>query len=165
VGSPNFWHGRPNGPPIALVIHTMGGSLEGCDSWFGQSISQVSAHYGVGLEGSIHQYVRLGDRAWANGVLEPGNLWPGPDNVNPNDVTVSVETEDLGHASQEVTDAEYESTRYACQQALEAYPDIEWLLSHDDISPSSRPNCCGDRWKDSGRFHNLALALGLGTVS
>jgi len=128
-------------------------------------MSQVSAHYGVGLDGTVHQYVQLGDRAWANGVLETGNLWPGPDNVNPNDLTVSVETEDLANPNQPVTSQEYESTLYVCQLAMSAYPDIEWLLSHSDISPSSRPNCCGDRWKDSGQFWNLALALGLGTVS
>jgi hypothetical protein len=29
------------------------------------------------------------------------------------------------------------------------------------ISPSSRPQCCGDRWWDSGRFAQLADALGL----
>jgi len=144
----------------------MGGSLAGTDSWFGQSVSQVSAHYGVGLGGELHQYVQLGDRAWANGVLEPGNVWPGPDNINPNDLTVSVETEDLGNPHQEVTDAEYQSTLYACELAMATYPEsIEWLLSHSDISPSSRPSCCGDRWQESGRFHNLALALGLGTVS
>ena len=143
----------------------MGGSLEGCDSWFGQSISQVSAHYGVGLDGAIHQYVHLGDRAWANGVLETVNQWPGPDGVNPNDLTVSVETEDLGNGAQEVTDEEFDSTLYACEQAMAAYPGIEYLLSHSDISPSSRPNCCGDRWRDSGRFSDLAGALDLVTVS
>jgi len=144
----------------------MGGTLAGCDSWFNNPGSQVSAHFGVGLEGQIHQYVNVGDRAWANGVLEIGNLWPGPDGVNPNDLSVSVETEDLGNPNQPVTDDQYESTLYACQLAMSAYPEsIEWLLSHSDISPSSRPNCCGDRWKDSGRFINLALALGLGTVS
>ena len=144
----------------------MGGSLEGTDSWFANPISQVSAHYGVALDGRIHQYVQLGDRAWANGVLEPGNGWPGPDDVNPNDLTVGVETEDLGNPDQDVSDEEYAATLYACELAMANYPEsIEWLLSHSDISPRSRASCCGDRWKDSGRFHNLALALGLGTVS
>jgi N-acetyl-anhydromuramyl-L-alanine amidase AmpD len=139
----------------------MGGSLAGTDGWFNNPSSQVSAHYGVGLDGALHQYVQLGDRAWANGVLEPGNTWPGPPGVNPNDLTVSVETEDLGNAAQPVTDEEYASTLYACKLALEAYPDIEYLLAHSVISPSSRANCCGDRWIESGRFQTLALELGL----
>jgi len=143
----------------------MGGSLAGCDSWFSNPASQVSAHYGVGLAGELHYYVRLINSSWANGVLESGNQWPGPPGVNPNYLSVSIETEDLGKASQPVTDEQYESVIYAGQLAMQTFPEIEWLLAHSDISPHSRPNCCGDRWQDSGRFHNLALALGLGTVS
>jgi N-acetylmuramoyl-L-alanine amidase len=143
----------------------MGGSLAGCDSWFANPASQVSAHYGVGLDGSVHQYVELTNSAWANGILEAGNLWPGPPGVNPNYLTVAIETEDLGNPNQEVTDAEYSSTRYACQLALQVYPNIEWLMGHSAISPSSRANCCGDRWVSSGRMQSLAIDLGLELIS
>lgn len=36
--------------------------------------------------------------------------------------------------------------------------------SHTDISPRSRPSCCGDRWVASGRFSMLADDLGLNTT-
>lgn len=141
----------------------MDGTLAGSDSWFANPASQVSAHYGVGLDGTTHQYVRVEDAAWANGVLEPGNTWPGPRGVNPNNLTVSIETEDMGNASQPVTDAQYRAVLAIGQQMVAAYPSIEWLCGHDAISPQSRPNCPGIRWTQS-RFANLAVALGLEPV-
>ena len=145
---------------IALVIHTMAGSLSSCDNWFQNPAAQVSSQYGVGLAGEAHQYVALGDTAWANGILEPGNTWPGvPYNVNAQ--TVSIETEDKGSGATPVTDAMYEATLALGQLACRTFPTIVWLLGHHCISPSSRVNCCGARWKDSGRFNNLAVALGL----
>src|SRR5579859_3333036 len=107
VGSPNFWSGRAAGPPIAVVLHTMAGSIDSCDAWFSNPRAEVSAHYGVGLDGAIHAYVRTRDTAWANGILEADNTWVGPAGVNPNRLTVSIESEDLGDPSQEVTDEEY----------------------------------------------------------
>lgn len=161
IPSPNHFDGRSGHSPIALVIHTMGGSLVGTDSWFSQTASQVSAHYGVGLNGALHQYVKLEDGAWANGVLEPGNHWMGPAGVNPNLLTVGIETEDLGNGAQPVTEAEYFSTLSAGRIALAQYPSIRYLLTHTVISPGSRPSCCGPRWVASGRFQQLATELGL----
>jgi hypothetical protein len=166
IGSPNFYNGRAGYAVTALVIHTMAGSLGSCDSWFQNPASQVSAHFGIGLQGQQHQYVKLSDGAWANGVIENPCNWTGLLGLtgNPNYQTVSVETEDLGNASQPVTDQQYDSTLAVCQLAIDTYPGIEWLLRHTDISPRSRPNCCGDRWVASGRFRMLADDLGLNTT-
>jgi len=160
IGSPNCSRGRAGMTVIALVVHTMAGSLRSCDAWFSNPAAQVSSQYGIGLEGQIHQYVQLGDTAWANGILESGNSWPGlPYNVNQQ--TVSIETEDLGSGATPVSNAQYASTLAVCQLALRTFPSITWLLGHHCISPSSRPSCPGARWRDSGRFTNLAVALGL----
>lgn len=161
VRTPNFWLTREGHSPIALVIHTMGGTLAGTASWFANPASQVSAHFGIGLSGAIHEYVPLDGSAWANGVLEPGNIWPGPAGVNPNLLTVSVETEDLGNAGQTVTEAQYASTLAACRLALAKYPSIRYVLRHGAISPRSRPICPGTRWTGSGAFAALARELGL----
>ncbi len=140
----------------------MGGSLAGTDSWFTQSASQVSAHYGVSLDGEVHQYVDLREGAWANGILEPGNTWPGPPGVNPNYLSVSIETEDLGNGAQPVTDAEYDAVLRLCRDIiLPRYQSISYLCSHRVISPKSRPVCCGPRWVQSGRFQSLADELHL----
>ncbi len=49
------------------------------DSWFGSTVSQVSAHYGIGINGEIHQYVQEADTAWHAGRGKRPNL--GIDNT------------------------------------------------------------------------------------
>jgi N-acetylmuramoyl-L-alanine amidase len=159
-GSPNYTAGRSGMRVIAVVVHTMAGSLASCDSWFNNTAAQVSSQYGIGLHGEAHQYVALQNTAWANGILEPGNTWPGvPYSVNAQ--TVSIETEDNGSGATPVTEQQYQATLGVARLAISAYPSITWLLGHHCISPSSRPQCCGDRWRASGQFDRLADELGL----
>jgi N-acetyl-anhydromuramyl-L-alanine amidase AmpD len=165
IPSPNRWSGHGGFAVSAIVVHTMAGTLASCDGWFQNPAAQVSAHFGIGLDGSQHQYVQLGDSAWANGILEPGNNWqsrfpPG----NPNFQTISIETEDNGSGGTPVTDQQFQATLEVANLALRTYPTIRWLLRHTDISPSTRPSCCGARWMDSGRFKTLADSLGLQTT-
>lgn len=140
----------------------MAGSLQSCDAWFKNPASQVSSHYGVGLDGALHQYVDLGDGSWANGVLEPGNDWQSivGNSSNPNYQTVTIETEDMGSGSTIVSEAQYQSTLEACRLAMQIYPNIRYLMGHRVISPQSRPQCCGNRWWES-QFQRLADALDL----
>lgn len=167
IGSPHHFDGRQGHQPIALVIHTMGGTLAGTDSWFKNPSSQVSAHYGISLTGETHQYVKLSDGAWANGIIQSGAgyAWPGPPGVNPNLLTISVETEDKGRTQQEVTLAQYTSTLAVCRMALRTYPSIRYLVTHRAISPRDRPLCPGPRWLASGRFQSLADALGIQAIT
>jgi len=163
IGSRNFWPGHGGFEVVALVIHRMAGTLEACDNWFSNPSAQVSAHFGIGLAGEQHQYVSLSDSSWANGVLEPGHTWPGPVG-NPNFQTISIETEDNGSGATPVTDEQYEATLQVANLAVQTYPSIRWLLRHTNTSPSSRPDCCGGRWVESGRFAELAQRLGLETT-
>ncbi|MEU6925468.1 peptidoglycan-binding protein [Streptomyces sp. NPDC046631] len=50
-----------------VVLHIMAGTLDGSDSWFRNPSSQASAHFGVGKDGRIYQWVDTADRAWAQG--------------------------------------------------------------------------------------------------
>ncbi len=163
-GSQNYWAGRPHGAPIAIVLHTADGSMVGIDGEFASAATGLSTHYAVGLDGSIHQYVELGDRAWGNGFTEPGSVWPGPDGLSPNHLTVSIETEDLGSSYQSVTDAQYRATLEVTRLILRAYPSIRYLVSHRAIAPETRHNDPGPRWIVSGRFQALADALGLKAI-
>jgi N-acetylmuramoyl-L-alanine amidase len=139
----------------------MDGTLAGCDSWFQNPDSEVSAHYGISLAGEVHQYVGLDMAAWANGVLEAGHGWPGTPGVNPNWESVSIETEDNGDGACPVSDALYSATLAIGAAVVSAQPAIRYLTTHACISPQSRPQCPGDRWTTSGRFGALAQALGL----
>lgn len=163
IGSPNHYNGRYGYAVVALVIHTMAGTLESCDAWFNNPSSQVSSHYGIGLGGEQHQYVKLSDGSWANGILEPGNEWVEivGNSANPNYQTVTVETEDNGSGATPVSQEQYDGTLAVCRVALQTYPSIKYLFGHNIVSPQSRSQCCGNRWWQSGRFDDLAAALEL----
>ncbi|MEA2640398.1 MAG: N-acetylmuramoyl-L-alanine amidase [Chloroflexota bacterium] len=148
----------------------MGGYLGGCDAVFNDARiapeKRVSAHFGVALDGRVHQYVRLADTAWANGVLEAGNRWPGAPGVNPNLESISIETEDRAAGATPVSDAQYAAVLALCVAViLPTCPTISMLVAHSVISPHSRPNCPGPRWIASGRFAALAEALGIAAVA
>jgi N-acetyl-anhydromuramyl-L-alanine amidase AmpD len=170
--STNRWIGRPYGPPIAFVMHTAAGGESGTIAEFLNSSAQLSSHYAVGLDGAIDCYIDAADRAWSNGIIEPGNNWSliadecGVDpRLNPNNVTISCETEDLGDSDDEVTDSQYSAVLFAAREAKLRYPkSMRYLARHADISPQSRSDCPGDRWIASGRFQQLADELGLKTV-
>lgn len=170
--SHNCWFGRPYGPPIAFVVHTQSGGESGTVAEWLSSSSQLSAHYRARLEGTLESWIDLEDRAWSNGIVEPGNRWMaiarecGIDPaLNPNHVTVACETEDLGDASQPVTDLQYRALLCAAFEAKQRYPkSLRYLVRHADISPQSRAGCPGDRWWSSGRLEALARAVGLKIV-
>ena len=147
---------------VAVVVHTEVGSEAGTAAEFQNPASQVSAHFSVGLDGRATQYVQLTDSAWANGILEPGNAWePVFGAGNPNNRTISIETEDDGQPdSQPVTDEQYASVLAVARLGLAQWPSITHLASHHAISPQSR-TCPARRWLDSGRFDRLAADLGL----
>lgn len=107
MGSPNF--SSPMGYKIiAIVDHIMSGTLIGTDSWFANSASKVSSHFGVGKKGEIHQYVNLDNHAWANGAVNISN-WPLLKNgVNPNYYTVSIEHE--GESGDVMPERQYQAT-------------------------------------------------------
>ncbi len=170
--SSNCWLGRPYGPPIAFVVHTEAGGESGTVAELLSSSSELSAHYIARLDGTLDSWIDPADRAWSNGILEPGNVWAaiaedcGVDPaLNPNHVTVTCETEDLGDANQCVTERQYEAVVYAAWEAKQRYPEsLRYLARHADISPHSRSNCPGERWMSSGRFQAMADRLGLKTV-
>lgn len=142
----------------------MGGSLSSCTSWFNQYHGpnrESSAHYGVNDFGLVHQYVALENTAYANGIRESGNIWPGSQTQPVNHQCITIETEDHNDNSHPVTPKQYQSVKYLCQTALARYPTIRWLCTHRSISPLSRPICPGARWTQTGKFQQLGSELGL----
>ena len=72
------------------VVHIMQGSLNGSDNWFKNPSAQVSAHFGIGRDGKIYQWVDTANIAWAE--------------ANYNSRAISVEHE--GFAGDRLTDAQ-----------------------------------------------------------
>lgn len=93
VGSPNFTPGRQGYRPGAIVIHIMDGTLHDTDSWFTSTKSKVSAHYGLGRAGEVHQYVAEGDTAWHAGRVDHPTWTKIKPGVNPNLYTIGIEHE------------------------------------------------------------------------
>ena len=50
--------------PALAIIHIMQGTLAGTDSWFRNPAAEVSAHFGVGKDGTVIQWVDTSDTAW-----------------------------------------------------------------------------------------------------
>lgn len=114
VPSPNFSSGRKGYRPEAIVIHIMEGTLAGTDSWFRNTQSKVSAHYGIGVNGEVHRYVQESDTAWHAGRVHAPQwtlIKPAATAgmyLNPNYYTIGIEHE--GKNDSEWTDAMYESS-------------------------------------------------------
>lgn len=66
VGSPNHYNGRNGYTVTHITLHIMVGHLAGTDSVFRNPGSQASAHYGIGADGTIHQYVSELDGSYSD---------------------------------------------------------------------------------------------------
>lgn len=72
IGSPNHYQGR-NGYHIThITLHIMVGHLAGTDSVFNHP-NGASAHYGIGADGTIHQYVDENDGSWSDANYASNN--------------------------------------------------------------------------------------------
>lgn len=80
IGSPNHYNGRNGYATSHITLHIMVGTLAGTDSVF-QRPGEASAHYGIGGNGEIHQYV-----SESNGSASDANYAS-------NNSTVSIEHE------------------------------------------------------------------------
>ena len=83
-------------------------------------------------------------RVTVPGVLESGNTWPFSQSVNPNYLSVSIETE--GDTDDPVTDQMFASVKQIVDQVWADCPGLELVTTHQVISPQSRPSCPGSRW-------------------
>ena len=110
VGSPNYSPNRdghnPNwtagDPNTWIVLHTMVGTMAGTIAAFANSARQASSTYGVGLDGSIVQFVKEADAPWTNGTYA--------DNPGSNLDSITIEHEDDGDYNGPRTPQLYEAS-------------------------------------------------------
>lgn len=139
--SPNFWIGRKGYRPEAVVIHIMDGTLPGTDSWFANTTSQVSAHYGIGKNGEVHQYVQESDAAWHAGRVDAPVWKLIKPNINPNLYTIGIEHE--GKPDDVWTDAMKQSSATLIREICQRWQipiDRDHIVGHFEIF-SKKPNC------------------------
>ena len=139
--SPNHWEGRKGYKPELVVIHVMDGSLTGTDSWFANPSSQVSAHYGIGQNGEVHQYVKEEDGAWHAGRVSNPIAKLLKLGINPNNYTIGIEHE--GNAfttwTPEIKNASASLIRDICTR-WNIPIDRDHIIGHYEIF-SAKPNC------------------------
>jgi N-acetylmuramoyl-L-alanine amidase len=141
----NFSQGRAGHRPEAIVIHIMDGTLVGTDSWFNDVNSKVSAHYGVGKAGAVHQYVKETDTAQHAGVIVRPTWRLLKPRTNPNFYTIGIEHEGFG-----LPPSAWPEPQLAASTSLVAEIAQRWSIpvDEDHIIPhrairASKPNCPG----------------------
>lgn len=126
--------------PRLLVVHIMQGTLAGTDGWFRNPAASASAHFGVGKDGTVYQWVDTRDRAWHA--------------VNANDHSIGVEHE--GYSGEQLTTAQLDATAGIYAWAHQQHPKISMWLNTDPTNGSglswhglggaawgNHPNCPG----------------------
>jgi N-acetylmuramoyl-L-alanine amidase len=159
IGSPNRRKGRNGFRPEAIVVHIMDGTLTGTDAWFGSPESGVSAHFGVGRKGEVHQYVGEADAAFhAGNVIGP--TWALlKHGVNPNDYTIGIEHE--GKAATAWTERMYRSSAELIKDLCHRWNiplDRDHIVGHREIRADKS---CPGTAVDLDRLVELARANAL----
>lgn len=108
VGSPNHYSGRGGYSVTHITLHIMAGYLAGTDSVFTNPASQASAHYGIGADGTIHQYVSEADGSYSDA------------NYVSNNSTISIEHEG-GIPQAECTQACIDASARLCADISQRY--------------------------------------------
>lgn len=158
IVSDNFTVGRSGQKVKALVLHIAAGPLTAVFPTFNNPARQASAHFCIGKDGTLEQYVSVNDTAYANGLSWVNNQWQNARGkivqptwqdivarTNPNLYTVSIEHE--GHADEVWTNEMYDANNrllawLAEQFALALIPH-RTLIGHYEIDPVDKPNCPG----------------------
>lgn len=112
VGSPNFTPGRGGNKIDHITLHIMAGYLAGTDSTFQVTYPperRVSANYGIGRNGEVHQYVRESDTPWSDS--------DGLSNMT----GISIEHEGGLPQQAPVSDAEIEASAQLCADISRRY--------------------------------------------
>lgn len=145
---------RRDATPDVLVLHIMAGSLAACDSWFQSSgNTESSAHFGIGKDGTVHQYVSVGEASWSNGIVDDMDHGPAqaflaslPAGASPNRYSVSIEHE--GQSGDDMTPEQFIASvgvaawLFGPGGALEGKAvDREHIIRHSEIG--SHPLCPG----------------------
>jgi N-acetyl-anhydromuramyl-L-alanine amidase AmpD len=126
--TPNFIDGREGETPVLIVLHTTVGTWAGTIDWFGRAESAVSAHYLVGLDGRVAQFVGEDSAAkHAGKLVEPTSRLVAKRRGNPNLYSIGIEFEDAGRPF----DVQRPPEQYASGAALVAGAASRWGIPID----------------------------------
>lgn len=171
VPSPNFGyprgtHGRAGYRIRAIVDHVAQGYASGLAAIFSNPASEVSAHYAVMRDGTVHQYVAPEDTAWGAGVLrnpdEALEWLPGYWNALGargewvNQLTINIEHE--GFSGQPFTEEQIEASIELHRMLVQKYDipiDSDHIVGHNRLNSVDRANDPGPTFFWAGLFAAL----------
>ena len=156
--SDNFSQGRAGQQVKAVVLHIAGGPLSSVFPTFNGTARKVSAHFCIGKDGTIEQYVSVNDTAYGNGLAWKDGQWYNPSGkpvkptwqdiipqVNPNAYTASIEHE--GQSADPWTAAMYDANNHLLLWLAEqfdlTYTPHRTLIGHCEIDPVDKATCPG----------------------
>lgn len=155
--SPNFGHRRNGLSPSLVVLHyTAMDSAQAAAERLCDPAAEVSAHYLIGLDGTVWQMVREQDRAWHAGVGE----WNGLQDINSR--SIGVELDNRG-------DHPFSQPQMAALEHLLPQILTRWsippdgVIGHSDMAPG-RKSDPGPRF-DWQRLERQGLARRRGRSS
>jgi N-acetyl-anhydromuramyl-L-alanine amidase AmpD len=137
--------------PTGTIHHVMEGHLSTMRLWAAERPvhHQASYHFGLGLDGSVVQFVPIFTPAWHSGRLDKAlPTWAGwQDGTSVNSHTVSVAAE--GFWNRTWNSAQVESAisvqRWITEQTgIE--PSAATIIGHREVAPTSRANDPGPNW-------------------
>lgn len=163
--------------PIAIVNHISAGTMGSMDAWFRNPAAQASSHFGISREGVIHQYVRLENAAWTQGLttaaipIAPASLVRRM-GVNPNLYCISKEHEGYSGngGNGELTDPQFWASVWLDKYIQGEVERIwghhitfgpETVLGHSQIDPVRKPFCPGPEFPWARVYAELAKADGM----
>jgi N-acetylmuramoyl-L-alanine amidase len=133
LGSPNYTErraGHDMSQPSWVVLHTMVGTLAGANARFQQPGQAASAHYGVGLDGRLVQWVDERDAAWTNGAT-------ARDGIGDNLDSITIEHEDGGNYDGPRTPALYAASARLVRDICRRYGvpiDRHHIIGHRECT-------------------------------
>lgn len=161
---------RGGSKPFVIVDHIADASIGSVDNWFTSPTNDnSSAHFCVGQNGEIHQYVKIEDYAWGNG-LSPGMWNDAPAqvvrdmNCNPNYYSISIEHEGTDG---DLTEAQFYAScwlhRYIMDYVKNKFGVIMSLgnynvIGHNQVDPIRKPSCPGEKFPWDRFYAELAAA-------
>jgi N-acetyl-anhydromuramyl-L-alanine amidase AmpD len=133
----NFTRGRAGRTPRGIVVHTNVGSFRSTIAWFADPRCEVSAHYLVGLDGEIAQFVHEADAAWhAVQVHNPST--PLVEDGDAYLYTIGIEFEDGGDPDGvKRTDAQYRAGATLIHSAATRWDiplDRDHVVGHREVN-------------------------------
>lgn len=156
---PNHFKGRYGYKPDMIVLHNTGGlKISSAYYWFLDATSKTSAHFVVGLDGEIQQYVNLSDGSYCNGTTLDASLSYYYKNAtnplvqsrayNANWYTVAIEF--VGNVGDKLNATQLKAAvsliKYIRQQVQQIYGtniplDRNHIVGHYTINPITRATC------------------------